>query len=282
MPRASHYHYFILLTVFYSSYLSLLECSMRRSSGFGDYSTSEIGSLDSEERFEDTMVAKLARFESNDHLSNEAELLIYSSSPSSKPLVKRKRKPSNMEESFVSENSPLSELVEIENYKRKCVSKEETDIPSLSIFDISQTMRPASKNVLPASKVSSFKGFSTSCLEPIEAKFSTQSSSSSFSSLNLNSSTGGSNIISPTPLKNGFLSLPRRNDQKHTNLVGLSPESVTFSPIPNFSATKIIREVDEDVDNENSVLDDELANIFESFALIDIDDEGCIKGGRPL
>ena len=289
MPH-DYYHYFIFLTAFFSSYLRVLECSMW-SPGFGDYSPSETGSnfdgsFDSEEKSEATRLNTGYNYMG----SKTDNLFLFNNDfPNSKALIKRKRKYSRMEESFIVDSkkddgmdmgdfSPVdvAETIEPEKFKiTRVTGKDDDKIVMLSKLDDMIGFQSSSSHSLKRSLTPSQsfpqKGF-TSFLEPIETKFSPPQS---INSSPLTSSSAG--LISPIPIKNGISSLLRRIDLKHTNLVELSPDSVIFSPITNLNGSSILdddEKKDQDGKNENEDLDYELAGYFEGFGFYDIDDDG--------
>ena len=297
MPHDSYYHYFIFLTAFLSSYLPVLECSMW-SPGFEDYSQSEAGSnfegsFDSEEKSEATRLNTGYNYMG----SKTDNLFLFNNDfPNSKALIKRKRKYSRMEESFIVDSnkdnkmdnggfSPVdvAKTIEPENFEiTRVTGKDDDKIVMLSNFDgdfkfdymagFQSSPSHSLKRSLPPSQSFPPKGF-TSRLEPIETKFSPPQSIKS-SPLTLTSSSAG--LISPIPMKKGISSLWRRNNLKHTNLVELSPDSVTFNPITNINNSSILYDEIKDQDGKNDYedLDCELAGYFEGFGFYEIDDDG--------
>lgn len=271
-----HYHYFILLTVFVSSYLKVLEGSMNVI-GFRDYSQSETGSnsggsFDIDGEYGNLLVPEMTRFRSSDSMRTNGDLFCLDDSPSPNLLFKRKRKSSGTEESLIVDtcemsdsSSPLPGMIEIEKLKKKRITTRYEEINKFGEIAGLQ-----SSSVTLKKFTFSFKDYPSWRLEPIETDFSSQRIfSSSFSSVD-------AELISPTPLKNGFL-CPSR--QKHYSLAALSPESVAFSPIISSSANIGIGnefKADGGDENENLVFDDELTSIFEGFGLIEIDNDGWV------
>ena len=289
MPRDSYYLYFVCLTTLLSFYLnSVVKCSMR-SPDFYEFSTSETGSIYVGSNGLEDMSgggglineSEVASSEGGDSLESNTDSIFYTNSPVPSGLLKRKRKLSNVEEftEAVAEFIPVSVTASV---KRKCA---ERDVGTVG------TLLPEAVNVQVAVEVS-VNNFEKDVEPPTATLTSPAYGFHSYyhtHPANNLLTIDNNRIVSPFPMRTGFLSPVMKREMPHNNLAALSPESVIFSPILHThedydededreAALKRLDDLANDADGEDGT-ESELNDLnFDGFGFYDIDEEGRING----